>query len=75
MKNHTSFKVGGPAHILIIPKTYDEVAKVIMLCKDNNVPYYIIGNGSNLLVKDGGIRGVVIKLTRLNNIEVRAKEL
>jgi len=75
MKNHTSFKVGGPADILIIPKTYDEVAKVIKLCKDSNVPYYIIGTGSNLLVKDGGIRGVVIKLTRLNNIEVKGERI
>jgi UDP-N-acetylmuramate dehydrogenase len=75
MKNHTSFKAGGPADILIIPRTYDEVAKIIMLCKENNVPYYTIGNGSNLLVKDGGIRGVVIKLTRLNNVEVKGERI
>jgi UDP-N-acetylmuramate dehydrogenase len=75
MKNHTSFKVGGPADILIIPGTYDEVAKVIMLCRENDVPYYTIGNGSNLLVKDGGIRGVVIKLTRLDNIEVKGERI
>lgn len=75
MKEHTSFKVGGPADILITPRTYDEVAKIIMLCKENNVPYYTIGNGSNLLVKDGGIRGVVIKLTRLNNIEIKGERI
>lgn len=75
MKNHTSFKVGGPVDVLIEPKTYDEVAKIIKLCKENNVPYYTIGNGCNLLVKDGGIRGVVIKLTRLNNIEVKGERI
>jgi len=75
MKNHTSFKVGGPADILVIPKEYDEVAKIIMLCRENDVPYYTIGNGSNLLIKDGGIRGVVIKLTRLNNIQVNGERI
>lgn len=75
MKNHTSFKVGGPVDILVTPSTYDEVAKIIKLCKENNVPYYSIGNGCNLLVKDGGIRGVVIKLTRLNSIEVKGERL
>lgn len=75
MKNHTSFKVGGPADILILPKEYDEVAKIIMLCRENNVPYITIGNGCNLVIKDGGIRGVVIKLTRLNNIEIKGERI
>ncbi|MCM8710159.1 UDP-N-acetylmuramate dehydrogenase [Clostridium sp. SYSU_GA19001] len=70
MKNHTSFKVGGPADILVTPENYDEVVKIIKLCNDKNVPYYIVGKGSNLLVKDGGFRGVVIKLTKLDNIKV-----
>lgn len=70
MKNHTSFKVGGPADILVTPESYEQVKKAIKLCIENNVDFYIIGNGSNLLVKDGGIRGVVIKLTKLNNITV-----
>ncbi|WP_102399065.1 UDP-N-acetylmuramate dehydrogenase [Haloimpatiens massiliensis] len=70
MKNHTSFKVGGPCDILVTPKNYDQVMKIIQLCKEHKVPYYIIGNGSNLLVKDGGIRGVVIRTCKLNNIEI-----
>lgn len=70
MKNHTSFKVGGPVDILTTPTNFDEVKEIIKLCKDNNTQYYIIGNGSNLLVKDGGIRGIVIKLSKLNNIKL-----
>lgn len=70
MKNHTSFKVGGPVDILITPTNYDEVKETVKLCKDNNIEYYIIGNGSNLLVRDGGIRGIVIKLSKLNNIKL-----
>lgn len=70
MKNHTSFKVGGPADIMIIPDNYEELQKTIKLCISEDVPYYIIGNGSNLLVKDGGIRGVVIKLTNLSWIRI-----
>ncbi|EJO5346871.1 UDP-N-acetylmuramate dehydrogenase [Clostridium botulinum] len=70
MKNHTSFKVGGPADMLIMPTTLEQVRESILLCKDNSIPYYIIGNGSNLLVRDGGIRGVVIKFSKLVQIKV-----
>lgn len=70
MKAHTSFRVGGPADILVTPKDYSHIQYLIKHCNENHIPYFIIGNGSNLLVKDGGIRGVVIKLTRLNKISV-----
>lgn len=70
MKNHTSFRVGGPVDVLVTPAAYDEVANILKLCKKIKIPYYIVGNGSNLLVKDGGIRGIVIKLTKLSDIKV-----
>ncbi len=70
MKNHISFKVGGPADILLEPSNDMQVIKSIEICRDNNIPYIVIGNGSNLLVKDGGIRGVVIKLSGLNSVNV-----
>ena len=70
MKNHISFKVGGPADILLEPSDEVQVIKSIEICRDNNIPYIVVGNGSNLLVKDGGIRGVVIKLSGLNSIKV-----
>lgn len=70
MKNHTSFKVGGPADILVVPASYQEVVEVIRLCNEDNIPYYIIGRGSNLIVRDGGFRGLIIKLTKLDKINV-----
>ncbi|MEF9992087.1 MAG: UDP-N-acetylmuramate dehydrogenase [Paraclostridium sp.] len=62
MKNHISFKVGGPADFLVKPKDENQIKEVITFLKSNDIPYIVIGNGSNLLVKDGGIRGVVIKI-------------
>ncbi len=68
MSEHIYFKVGGPADALLVPNTKEQLVKTIKVCKENNIPYYVIGNGSNLLVKDGGMRGVVIKLTEINKI-------
>lgn len=62
MKNHTSFKIGGPADIMILPKTIDDIVFSVDYCKKHNIKHLIIGNGSNLLVSDRGIRGVVIKI-------------
>lgn len=71
MSNHIHFKVGGPVDILLIPSKVNQVVETLKICKNENIPYFIIGNGSNLLVKDGGIRGVVIKLSNLLFIEVK----
>ncbi len=62
MKKYTTFRVGGPADILVKPNTIEEVQYVVATCKENKVPYYIIGNGSNLLVDDLGFRGVIIQI-------------
>jgi UDP-N-acetylmuramate dehydrogenase len=75
MKNHTSFKVGGPADVLVTPESYEEVVNIIKLCNDNKVPYYIIGRGSNLIVRDGGFRGLIIKLTKLDKITVDSEKI
>lgn len=75
MKSHTYFKVGGPADILVTPEDVNEVQSIIKICKKNKVDYYLIGNGSNLLVKDGGIRGVVIKLTKLCKINIEGNKI
>lgn len=75
MKNHTSFKVGGVADILVVPGTVKEINNVIKLCMEDHVPYYIMGFGSNILVRDGGIRGVVIKLEKLNSITVEGESI
>lgn len=75
MKEHINFEVGGPADILLIPSKVEQIIESIKICKENNIPYFVMGNGSNLLVKDGGIRGVVIKLTGLTNLEVNETEI
>lgn len=62
MKNHTTFKVGGPADIFVKVGTLEELECVLQIAKEQNVPITIIGNGSNVLVTDKGIRGIVIKL-------------
>lgn len=70
MKNHTTFKVGGPADLLIKPSSEEEIEELVKYCKSNKLPLMIVGNGSNLLVKDSGIRGVVLKLDKnFNAIE------
>ena len=76
MKEHTSFKIGGNADFFITAKTVDELKAVISLCRENNVPYMIIGNGSNLLISDDGIKGAVIRLEgEFKNITVEGDEI
>ncbi len=62
MKNHTSFKIGGPADFLLTPASVSELSEIIKLCNRDKLPIFIMGNGTNLLVSDKGIRGVVIKI-------------
>ena len=62
MKNHTTFRIGGPADYLISPKSVEQIQEVISLCRIYGVACRVIGNGSNLLVSDQGIDGVVLKL-------------
>ena len=56
MKNHTTFRIGGAADCFAVPATKEEVKEIIAVCKEMQVPYYIVGNGSNLLVSDEGYR-------------------
>lgn len=64
MKNHTSFRIGGPATILAEPKSAEEVLFTVNLAKRTETPYYVIGNGSNLLVSDEGFSGIIIKISK-----------
>lgn len=64
MKNHTSFKIGGPADEFCQVTSAEEIQELICYAKEKNIPYTIIGNGSNLLVSDKGIRGLVIKIAK-----------
>jgi len=62
MSRHTSFRIGGPADVLVMPRTVEDLSRAVRLTRAYGVPLTITGNGSNLLVRDGGIRGVVVKL-------------
>ena len=62
MSAHTSFKIGGPADRFVEVKTVSELQAVLNAVSDENVPYFILGNGSNLLVPDEGLRGAVLTL-------------
>ena len=73
MSKHTSFKVGGNADIFIKIATIDELKYILQYTKKNNIPLTVIGNGSNILVKDSGIRGITICLD-FTKIEIQEKE-
>lgn len=69
MSRHTTFQVGGPADYFVMPEDPEEIKQLIILLKQERIPYYILGNGSNLLVGDKGYRGVIIYLHKnLKNI-------
>ena len=76
MKKHTTFRIGGPAEYLVLPQTTEEIADVVKLCRQEEIPWYIVGNGSNLLVADEGVRGVVIQLLRnFNQIQMEGCQI
>lgn len=76
MKNHTTFRIGGPVDALALPKTPEEVAEVVRFCHEHAQPYYVLGNGSNLLVSDEGYRGLVLQLYRnFNDIQVNGETI
>ena len=62
MKKYTSFKIGGEAEVLIKIATIEELKKMIKYTQQNNIPIFILGNGSNLLISDNGIKGIVLKI-------------
>jgi UDP-N-acetylmuramate--alanine ligase len=79
MSQHTTLRVGGPAQFWIEPQTHGGLANVLVFCSANRLPLMIVGRGSNLLVRDGGIPGVVIHLAkgdfsavRVNDLEIEA---
>ncbi|QDP42059.1 UDP-N-acetylmuramate dehydrogenase [Radiobacillus deserti] len=69
LRNHTYTKLGGKADFLVTPETYDQVQRIVKLSNEEHIPFTLLGNGSNLIVKDGGIRGIVLTLKRLTNIK------
>ena len=71
MKKHTTFRIGGPADLFVMPEDEESLAAVVRCCRQHQVPCTIVGNGSNLLVSDDGYRGVVVQIGRnLSQISV-----
>ncbi len=62
MSRHTTFRVGGPADIFLLPEAAEDVAEIVRVCREESVRLMVMGNGSNLLVRDGGLRGAVMQL-------------
>lgn len=73
MSRHTTFRIGGPADYFIHPQSREEVREIVRLCTEKKLDYYILGNGSNLLVSDAGFRGVMIQIYQ-NMSRVRAEK-
>ena len=70
MKEHTSLKIGGPAEFFVQVNSVEELKELLQFCKNNKIQLTIVGNGSNLLVLDNGIKGIVIK-TELKQIQIK----
>ena len=76
MKSHTTFRVGGPADLFVTPETSEEVRAVVDMCRSEEIDCHIIGNGSNLLVSDRGVRGVVVQIAKvMNKIESNGEQI
>ena len=76
MKRHTTFRIGGPADYFLMPSSEKELKGIIEICKSGELPYFILGNGSNLLVSDKGYRGVIVQLYKnYGDIAVKGDEI
>ena len=76
MRRHTTFRIGGPADYFVTASCAEEIRDIIGICLRNAVPYYIMGNGSDLLVGDKGFRGVIIQIfKRMNAIRVEGERI
>lgn len=70
LKKHTYTKLGGNADLFITPETYKQVQQVVEYANTEDIPFTLLANGSNLIVKDGGIRGIVMNLHKLSEVKV-----
>lgn len=75
LKKYTFTKTGGHADLLVLPTSFNEVEAIYKYAKQNDVPLTILGNGSNLIIRDGGIRGIVMILTKLDQVIVNEKRI
>ena len=76
MKKHTTMRVGGPCDCMVEPSSIEEIQKILEYARKNNIKYYVIGNGSNLLVKDEGVHALIIKIAnKFSGVEVNGEHV
>ena len=75
LSKHCTFKIGGKCEYLVLPDNEKELINILKFAKENNIPLNIIGNGSNVLFSDDFHKGIIIKTTRLDNIEINENEI
>ncbi len=75
LKNHTLVRIGGKADFFVMPETYEDVANVIRFKEKYELPFTLLGNGSNVIVRDGGIRGIVMHFKHLTGIRVEGNNV
>ena len=75
MARHNTFRIGGPADVFAMPSNTDELVFVLRTCRDADVPCFVLGNGSNLLVRDGGIRGVTLSMARMTEMTLEGDKI
>lgn len=74
MRDYTTFRAGGPADLLVSPKSAEQIRTVLQMCRQLEVPFALLGNGSNVLVRDGGIRGAVLRLgSEFSQIQIEGR--
>ncbi len=76
MKKHTTIKIGGEAKCLVLPSSVDDIINVLKYAKQNNIKYYVIGNGSDIIVRDEGFDGLVIKISnKFDEVKVEGERI
>jgi len=75
LKKYTMTKIGGNADILVMPETEEEAEGIVKYTHNNKIPLLVLGNGSNMIVRDGGVRGIVMNLSKLNEIRIEGTEV
>ncbi len=75
MNKHTTFELGGPAKFFVKPKSINKIIKILQLCKEYSIDYFILGNGSNLLVSDKGYDGLVINIHEENFSDLKVEQI
>lgn len=70
LNKYTMTKLGGPADVFVMAETEEQAGQVVKYARKNNVPIFLLGNGSNMVIRDGGIRGIVLNLSKLDQIHI-----